>query len=373
MNYLEKAKVWKDFKGLDPALKKELDGMTDQDLQEAFTNDLEFGTGGLRGILGCGTNRMNIYIVEKATLGFGRYLLKQSKVAQSRGVAISHDNRHFSVEFARKSAEVLTSLGFRVFLFEALRPTPELSYAVRNFNCIGGIMITASHNPYHDNGIKIIDSNGDKMKDDFLKEVEDYIDGAFYLEASSDTGKCYDYIFGRNEYVKHLIDIPKESFRGYKIGLDCANGASFSIASNIFNLLGADVFAINNHPDGENINVKCGSTRPEILQKYVVKNNLDVGFAFDGDADRCMMVDEQGKLVDGDGIIYIISKYLKLNSKLNKDTVVATACPKHIVAIQHEKRNKEGVFTACCTDESACIGCAMCAMMCPDCAIIIEK
>ena len=155
MDYLQKANLWKANPNLDSKLRVELESMSDDELKEAFTTDLEFGTGGLRGILGVGTNRMNIYIVAKATLGFGRYLLKQASDAATRGVAISHDNRHQSVEFARISAEVLTSLGMKVYLFESLRPTPELSFAVRHFGCIGGIMITASHNPKGYNVYKI--------------------------------------------------------------------------------------------------------------------------------------------------------------------------------------------------------------------------
>ena len=159
MNYLEKAQLWKNFKDLDPALKAELDAMDDQALKEAFTTDLEFGTGGLRVVLGVGTSRINIYIVAKSTVGFGRYLSTKED-CYNKGVAIAHDNRHKSVEFARMSAEVLATLGFKVYLFESLRPTPELSYAVRHFGCVGGIMITASHNPKEYNGYKIYDETG---------------------------------------------------------------------------------------------------------------------------------------------------------------------------------------------------------------------
>ena len=159
MNYLEKAQLWKSIENLDPELKAELEAMNDNELKEAFTTDLAFGTGGLRGVLGVGTSRMNIYIVAKATVGFGRYLLTKEN-AQQKGVAIAHDNRHKSVEFARMSAEVLATLGFKVYLFESLRPTPELSFAVRHFGCAGGIMITASHNPKEYNGYKIYDESG---------------------------------------------------------------------------------------------------------------------------------------------------------------------------------------------------------------------
>ncbi len=276
-----------------------------------------FGTDGFRG-------RVNDVLRLEHAVKIGEYLGHYFKnVNPDAKIVIGKDTRKSSYMFEYALSAGIVSKGADVYLMH-VTTTPCVSYITRKngFDC--GIMITASHNPYHDNGIKIIDSNGDKMKDEFLQGIEDYIDGLVDIGSSPDTGKCNDYLFGRNEYVKRLIDIPTESFKGYKIGLDCANGASFSVASNIFNLLGADVFVINNEPDGENINVNCGSTCPEVLQDYVVKNGLDIGFAFDGDADRCMMVDEQGKLVDGDGILYILSKYLKLHSKLNKDTVVAT-------------------------------------------------
>ena len=187
MTYLEKANLWKQNENLAADLKAELDKMSDADLKEAFTNDMEFGTGGMRGILGAGTNRLNIYVVMKATLGFGRYLLKQDPAAGARGVAISHDNRHKSVEFARITAEVLATLGFRVFLFESLRPTPELSYAVRNFKCIGGVMITASHNPKEYNGYKIYDETGcqlvPKDADQVIAEINK-IDDYFNIDHS---------------------------------------------------------------------------------------------------------------------------------------------------------------------------------------------
>ena len=159
MNYLEKVKVWRDNPKLDAKLRAELESMDDAALKDAFTNDLEFGTAGMRGILGVGTSKMNVHVVAKATLGFGRYLLTLDN-ACARGVAIAHDNRHLSKEFARISAEVLATLGIKSYLFEELRPTPELSFAVRHFGCVGGIMITASHNPKEYNGYKIYDETG---------------------------------------------------------------------------------------------------------------------------------------------------------------------------------------------------------------------
>jgi len=247
MGYLEKAKAWKEFKGLEPNLKKELDAMDDNALKEAFTDDLEFGTGGLRGILGAGTNRMNIYIVAKATLGFGRYLLKQSPVAAARGVAISHDNRHQSVEFARISAEVLSTLGFRVFLFEALRPTPELSYAVRNFKCIGGIMITASHNPKEYNGYKIYDETGCQLvpadADKVIAEIEK-IDDYFNI----DTSKNHELIYyiGKDVDEKYIADVKKIILRpnlkkDFKLVYTPLHGTGQVFAPQVLQSVGYDV------------------------------------------------------------------------------------------------------------------------------------
>ena len=247
MGYLEKAKAWKEFKGLEPNLKKELDAMDDQALKEAFTDDLEFGTGGLRGILGAGTNRMNIYIVAKATLGFGRYLLKQSPVAAARGVAISHDNRHQSVEFARISAEVLSTLGFRVFLFEALRPTPELSYAVRNFQCIGGIMITASHNPKEYNGYKIYDETGCQLvpadADKVIAEIEK-IDDYFTI----DTSKNHELIYyiGKDVDEKYIAEVKKIILRpnlkkDFKLVYTPLHGTGQVFAPQVLQSVGYDV------------------------------------------------------------------------------------------------------------------------------------
>ena len=170
MNYLEKALKWKNYSDLDPSLKDELDGLTDKELREVFTHDLAFGTGGLRGVLGVGTNRMNIYIVRKATLGFGQYL-ESFPNAHDRGVVIAHDNRFYSTEFALETAKVLATRGFKVYLFSALRPTPELSFAVRHLKAIGGVMITASHNPKQYNGYKIYDENGCQLVPDLADKV----------------------------------------------------------------------------------------------------------------------------------------------------------------------------------------------------------
>ena len=247
MEYLEKVKLWKSNKNLDPKLKAELDAMDDNQLKEAFTNDLEFGTGGLRGILGAGTNRMNIYVVMKATLGFGRYLLKQDEFAGARGVAISHDNRHQSVEFARASAEVLTTLGFRVFLFESLRPTPELSYAVRNFKCIGGIMITASHNPKEYNGYKIYDETGCQLvpaaADKVIEEINQISD---YFTIDHSKHHELIYYIGKDVDEKYINDVKKIILRpnlkkDFKLVYTPLHGTGQVFAPQVLQSVGYDV------------------------------------------------------------------------------------------------------------------------------------
>ena len=310
MGYLEKAKVWKDFKGLEPNLKKELESMDDNQLKEAFTDDLEFGTGGLRGILGAGTNRMNIYIVMKATLGFGRYLLKQSPVAGQRGVAISHDNRHQSVEFARKSAEVLSTLGFRVFLFEALRPTPELSYAVRNFKCIGGIMITASHNPKEYNGYKIYDETGCQLipaeADKVIAEIEK-IDNYFEIDSSKNHELIY-YI-GKDVDDKYIEDVKKIILRpnlkkDFKLVYTPLHGTGQVFAPQVLQSVGYDVvpLACQMTCDPDFSGVK--TSNPENKEAYdeAIELAKEIGakivLATDPDADRLgIAVEHNGEYV----------------------------------------------------------------------------
>ena len=247
MDYKEKVKLWKNNPRLEADLKAELDQMDENALKEAFTNDLEFGTGGMRGILGAGTNRLNVYVVMKATLGFGRYLLEKSPVAASMGVAISHDNRHKSVEFARISAEVLTTLGFRVFLFEALRPTPELSYAVRNFKCIGGIMITASHNQKEYNGYKIYDETGCQLvpqdADQVIAKINE-IDDYFNIDHSKNHDLIY-YI-GKDVDEKYINDVKKIILRpnlnkDFKLVYTPLHGTGQVFAHKVLQSVGYDV------------------------------------------------------------------------------------------------------------------------------------
>ena len=310
MEYLEKVKLWKSNKNLDAKLKAELDAMDDNQLKEAFTNDLEFGTGGLRGILGAGTNRMNIYIVMKATLGFGRYLLKQDEYAGARGVAISHDNRHQSVEFARVSAEVLTTLGFRVFLFEALRPTPELSYAVRNFKCIGGIMITASHNPKEYNGYKIYDETGCQLvpaeADKVIGEINK-IDDYFTIDHSKHHELIY-YI-GKDVDEKYIADVKKIILRpnlkkDFKLVYTPLHGTGQVFAPQVLQSVGYDVVPLpcqmTNDPDFSGVK----TSNPENKEAYdeAIELAKQIGakivLATDPDADRLgIAVEHNGEYV----------------------------------------------------------------------------
>ncbi len=309
MNYLEKANLWKENPNLDLALRKELEAMDDKALQEAFTTDLEFGTGGLRGILGAGTNRMNIYIVSKATLGFGRYL-SQFKDAHKRGVAIAHDNRHQSKEFARISAEVLTTLGFHVYLFEELRPTPELSFAVRHFGCVGGIMITASHNPKEYNGYKIYDESGcqlvPKDADQVIAEIHkitDYfaIDHSKNHEEIEYIGRAVDEVYMKE--VKKIILRPNLK-KNFKLVYTPLHGTGQVFAPEVLKSVGYDVYPLacqmTNDPDFSGVK----TSNPENKEAYdeAIAYAKEIGapivLATDPDADRLgIAVEHNGEYV----------------------------------------------------------------------------
>ncbi len=277
-----------------------------------------FGTDGFRG-------KANESLTVEHALKIGKFLGWYFKNQTNKQVncVIGKDTRRSSYMLEYGLAAGLTSSGANVFLLH-VTTTPSVSYITQTEDFDFGIMITASHNPYYDNGIKIIDSEGYKMSEDVLAEVEKYIDGEIDIPVTTDIGRCQDYLQGRNKYISYLSSIPKYSFRGYKIGLDCANGSASTVAKMVFDMLGADTFVINNQPDGYNINVDAGSTHIEVLQKYVRDNHLDMGFAFDGDADRCIAVDEQGNVLDGDAIIYIASLYLKEKGQLVDDAAVVT-------------------------------------------------
>lgn len=220
----------------------------------------------------------------------------------------------------------LTASGADAYLLH-VTTTPSVSYAVRteDFDC--GIMISASHNPFYDNGIKLLNGNGQKVEASIEERIEAYLDGEIEelpLATREDVGRTIDFASGRNRYIGYLISIPSRDFKNIKVGLDCANGSSSAIAKSVFDALRAKTYVINNSPDGTNINTNCGSTHIEVLQRYVVENGLDVGFAFDGDADRCIAVDHKGNIIDGDKIMYVCGKYLREKGQLNNDTVVTT-------------------------------------------------
>lgn len=280
-----------------------------------------FGTDGFRGEA---NKNLNMYHALKIGRFLGDYFNKK-KNGNGR-IVIGKDTRRSSYMFESALAAGIASSGSDAYLMH-VTTTPSVSYAVRSddFDC--GVMITASHNPFYDNGIKIINSQGEKMDDEFLEKLEEYLDSDVNdidLAVGKDIGRTSDYVSGRNRYIAYLIQTVTKSFKGLKIGLDCANGASSAIAKSVYDALGADTFVINDRPDGYNINVDCGSTHIEVLQKYVKDNNLDCGFAYDGDADRCIAVDNNGNVMDGDAILYICGKYLKEQGALESNTIVTT-------------------------------------------------
>lgn len=280
-----------------------------------------FGTDGFRGEA---NKDLNVYHAFKIGRFIGDYFSK-NKNGNGR-ILIGKDTRRSSYMFEDALSAGITSSGSNAHLLH-VTPTPSVSYITRteDFDC--GIMITASHNPYHDNGIKIINKNGEKMEDEFLYELEAYLDSDIKdidLAIGEEIGRTVDYIGGRNRYIAYLIQTVRKSFEGIKVGLDCANGAAFTIAKPVYDALGADTFVINADPNGFNINNKAGSTHIEGLQKFVVENKLDLGFAFDGDCDRCIAVDNEGNILDGDSILYVLANYMKKENALESNTVVTT-------------------------------------------------
>ena len=281
-----------------------------------------FGTDGFRG-------EANVTLTVEDAYKVGRFLgwyYGQKTKADRCRVVIGKDTRRSSYMFEYSLVSGLTASGADVYLLH-VTTTPSVSYVVRTeeFDC--GIMISASHNPYYDNGIKVINGRGEKLEEETIEKIESYLDGEMgeIPFAKRDAiGRTVDYAAGRNRYIGYLISLATRSFKNMRIGLDCANGSASAIAKNVFDALGAETHVINNTPDGLNINTNCGSTHIEGLQKYVLENHLDVGFAYDGDADRCLAVDIEGKLVDGDKILYVCGKYMKEQDTLVNNTVVTT-------------------------------------------------
>ena len=266
-----------------------------------------FGTDGFRGEANVDLTVEHAYQVGRF---LGWYYGKDKK--EKCKVVIGKDTRRSSYMFEYSLVAGLTASGADVYLLH-VTTTPSVSYVVRteDFDC--GIMISASHNPYYDNGIKLINSKGEKMDEETILKVEDYIDGKIEVPMAvrDQIGCTVDYSAGRNRYIGYLISLATRSYKNIKVGLDCANGSSWMIAKSVFDALGAKTYVINAEPDGLNINMNAGSTHIEVLQNFVKENQLDVGFAFDGDADRCIAVDENGNVVDGDLILYVYGRYLK--------------------------------------------------------------
>ncbi len=241
-------------------------------------------------------------------------------------VVIGKDTRRSSYMFEDALSAGLTASGADVYLLH-VTPTPSVSYVVRTeqFDC--GIMISASHNPYYDNGIKVINGNGYKLEAEIEEKIEEYIDApedVIPFATGDNIGCTTDYSIGRHRYIGYLMSLATRSFKNIRVGLDCANGSSYSVAKGVFDALGAKTFTIGMEPDGLNINKDCGSTHIEKLREFVKEKNLDIGFAYDGDADRCLAVDDNGEIIDGDAILYLCGRYLKEKGELNNNTIVTT-------------------------------------------------
>ena len=278
-----------------------------------------FGTDGFRGEANVGLTVEHAYQVGRF---LGWYYGKEHRAQ----IVIGKDTRRSSYMFEYSLAAGLTASGADAYLLH-VTTTPSVSYVVRTeqFDC--GIMISARHNPFYDNGIKIIAGSGRKMDAAVEAQIEAYIDEGvpeIPFALRENIGRTIDFAAGRNRYIGHLISIPTRSFKNMRVGLDCANGSASSVAKSVFDALGAETFVIHNEPDGTNINRECGSTHIESLQKYVKEQHLDCGFAYDGDADRCLAVDENGELVDGDKIMFICGKYRNECGKLSDHTIVST-------------------------------------------------
>ena len=277
-----------------------------------------FGTDGFRG-------EANADLTVDHAFKIGRYLGWYYGRDHKARVVIGKDTRRSSYMFESALCAGLTASGADAYLLH-VTTTPSVAYITRadDFDC--GIMISASHNPYHDNGIKMINSDGEKMEEELLEGIERYLDSDEKLPYATREaiGRTEDYASGRNRYIGYLISLATRSYKGFRIGLDCANGSTWQMAKSVFDALGADTYVISNRPDGLNINVDCGSTHIGALQRYVLENHLDVGFAFDGDADRCLAVDEKGNVVNGDHIMYVCSKYMQDAGTLGASKVVTT-------------------------------------------------
>ena len=292
-----------------------------------------FGTDGFRGEANCTLTADHAFKVGRFLGWYYGQMKHRAGSDEPAKIVIGKDTRRSSYMFEYSLVGGLVASGADAYLLH-VTTTPSVAFVVRteDFDC--GIMISASHNPYYDNGIKLINGSGEKMDESVIRLVEAYLDGDLFafdrhwdelpLAKREQIGRTVDYVAGRNRYVGYLISLGMYSFKGKRIGLDCANGSSWNIAKSVFDALGAKTYVINAEPDGYNINRNAGSTHIEVLQKFVLEHNLDVGFAYDGDADRCLCVDELGNVVTGDHILYICGKYMKEKGMLPGNTVVTT-------------------------------------------------
>lgn len=278
-----------------------------------------FGTDGFRG-------EANVDLTVAHAFKVGRFLGHYYGKEHKARIVIGKDTRRSSYMFEDALSAGLAASGADVYLLH-VTTTPSVSYVIRSedFDC--GIMISASHNPYYDNGIKILNGSGHKLEAEVEELIEAYIDNPqddLPLAARNDIGKVTDHSIGRHRYIGYLMSLATRSFKDIKVGLDCANGSATAVAKGVFDALGARTYVIHNEPDGTNINLNCGSTHIEELAAYVKRKGLDIGFAYDGDADRCIAVDDQGNVIDGDLILYICGRYMKEKGELANNTVVTT-------------------------------------------------
>ena len=292
-----------------------------------------FGTDGFRGEANCNLTADHAYQVGRFLGWYYTQLKRRAGSDEPARIVIGKDTRRSSYMFEYSLVGGLVASGADAYLLH-VTTTPSVAFVVRTdgFDC--GIMISASHNPYYDNGIKLINSSGEKMDERIISLIEAWLDGhlevfdrrweTLPLAKREHIGCTVDYVSGRNRYIGYLISLGIYSFKGMKVGLDCANGSSWNIAKSVFDALGAKTYVIGADPDGFNINRDIGSTHIEVLQKFVIENGLDVGFAYDGDADRCLCVDEKGSIVTGDHILYVCGKYMKEKGLLPGNTVVTT-------------------------------------------------
>lgn len=300
-----------------------------------------FGTDGFRG-------EANVKLTVEHAFAVGRYLGYYFGQEHPARIVIGKDTRRSSYMFEYALAAGLTASGADAYLLH-VTTTPSVSYVVRseNFDC--GIMISASHNPYYDNGIKVINGKGCKLEAEIENAIEEYIDSdrtSIPLATKENIGKTVDYAIGRHRYIGYLISLATRSFKDTKVGLDLANGSATTVAKGVFDALGAKTYIIGADPNGFNINRDCGSTHLDNLKKFVTDNGLDVGFAYDGDADRCLAVDEKGNEIDGDMIMYICGTYMKERGELADNTLVATVMSNLGLFKALEKKNIRCAQTA---------------------------